>query len=212
MGWYHSGPKLRPSDLTINELFRRYCSTPVLTIIDPVSEEGMLPVKAYVALEEISDDGSTASRTFAHVNCAIEAEEAEEVGVEHLLRDIKDTTVGTLAQAIATKVKSLGSLDRQLAELDAYLEKVLQGSLPVNQRVIAAVQDMFNLLPDLHSPAAQLALTVKTNDQLAAIYVGSLARAVVALHQLIANRIDAAQVATITPKAVSKHTPAAVSE
>ena len=35
----------------------------------------------------------------------IGAEEAEEVGVEHLLRDIKDTTVGTLSQKVTNQVK-----------------------------------------------------------------------------------------------------------
>ena len=39
-------------------------------------------------------DGTPTSRTFDHVPSEIGAEEAEEVGVEHLLRDIKDTTVG----------------------------------------------------------------------------------------------------------------------
>jgi len=43
----------------------------------------------------ILQDGTPTSRTFDHVPSEIGAEEAEEVGVEHLLRDIKDTTVGT---------------------------------------------------------------------------------------------------------------------
>ena len=35
-------------------------------------------------------DGTETRKTFLHVPSAIEAEEAEEIGVEHLLRDIKD--------------------------------------------------------------------------------------------------------------------------
>lgn len=44
--------------------------------------------------ESALKDGTPTSRTFDHVPSEIGAEEAEEVGVEHLLRDIKDTTVG----------------------------------------------------------------------------------------------------------------------
>jgi 26S proteasome regulatory subunit N8 len=45
-----------------------------------------LPTDAYVAIEEIHDDGTPTSKTFEHVTSEIGAEEAEEVGVEHLLR------------------------------------------------------------------------------------------------------------------------------
>lgn len=48
--------------------------------------------------------------TFKHIPCEIGALEAEEIGVEHLLRDIKDTTVSTLAQDVSAKVSSLRGL------------------------------------------------------------------------------------------------------
>lgn len=192
VGWYHSGPKLRASDLKINELIQKYCMTPVLCIVDPIGQGGTLPVQSYVVLEEIQE-GRPVSRTFAHVNSALAAEEAEEVGVEHLLRDIKDGTAGNLTQTIATKTKSLMELEKQLMELDTYLGKVVTGQLPVQQKIISAAQDMFNLLPDVHSATAQLALTVKTNDQLAMIYVGALARAIVSLNDLVTNKLDTLQ-------------------
>ena len=201
VGWYHSGPKLRPSDLTINELFRRYCTTPILAIVDPVmhassgSGNKPSPINAYVAVEEIGDDGSATGRTFAHLPSAIESEEAEEVGVEHLLRDIRDTPLGSLSQAINAKSKALGSFDRQLSELDAYLNAVVQGRLPLNHGIMASVQDMFNLLPDPEDPAVVAASQVTTNDQLASLHVGALARALIALNDLVANKLDAAAAA-----------------
>src|SRR4051794_7769380 len=39
IGWYHSGPKLRASDLEINELFKRYTPNPLLVIIDVQPKE-----------------------------------------------------------------------------------------------------------------------------------------------------------------------------
>lgn len=32
IGWYSTGPKLRPADLDINELVSKYCTDPVLLI------------------------------------------------------------------------------------------------------------------------------------------------------------------------------------
>ena len=55
IGWYHSGPKLRASDLEINELFKRYTPNPLLVIIDVQPKEVGVPTDAYVAVEEIKD-------------------------------------------------------------------------------------------------------------------------------------------------------------
>ena len=58
-------------------------------------------------MEEIHDDGTPTTKTFEHVPSEIGAEEAEEVGVEHLLRDIKDTSVGSLSQRITNQLLGL---------------------------------------------------------------------------------------------------------
>lgn len=58
IGWYHSGPKLRASDLEINELFKRYTPNPLLVIIDVQPKESGVPTDAYFAVEEIKDVGA----------------------------------------------------------------------------------------------------------------------------------------------------------
>lgn len=55
IGWYHSGPKLRSSDLEINELFKRYTPHPVLVIVDVKPKDVEIPTDAYFAIEEIKD-------------------------------------------------------------------------------------------------------------------------------------------------------------
>ncbi|KAG8217997.1 JAB1/Mov34/MPN/PAD-1 ubiquitin protease-domain-containing protein [Butyriboletus roseoflavus] len=94
IGWYHTGPKLRASDQEINDLFKRYIAKPVMVIVDVRPDTVGIPTDAYFA------DGTETRKTFLHVPSAIEAEEAEEIGVEHLLRDIKDSTTTTLATRI----------------------------------------------------------------------------------------------------------------
>ncbi|KAK4461145.1 maintenance of mitochondrial structure and function-domain-containing protein [Cladorrhinum samala] len=200
IGWYHSGPKLRASDLEINELFKRYTPNPLLVIIDVQPKEAGVPTDAYFAVEEIKDDGTTTSKTFVHTPSIIEAEEAEEIGVEHLLRDIRDVAVGTLSTRITNQLQSLQGLHLRLRDIQAYLQKVLDGQLPVNHAILGNLQDIFNLLPNLSSPKAdgagaktddlQHAMSIKTNDQLMAIYLSSLIRAITAFHDLIENKIQ----------------------
>ncbi|KAK1072565.1 proteasome regulatory particle subunit [Friedmanniomyces endolithicus] len=218
IGWYHSGPKLRASDLEINELFKRYTPNPLLVIIDVQPKDVGVPTDAYFAVEEIKDDGTTTSKTFVHTPGTIEAEEAEEIGVEHLLRDIRDVAVGTLSTRITSQLQSLQGLHLRLQDIGSYLQRVLDGDLPVNHAILANLQDVFNLLPNLSTPKATgkdlptingavngsigisggisentelaKAMSTKTNNQLMSIYLSSLIRAITAFHDLIENKIQ----------------------
>jgi 26S proteasome regulatory subunit N8 len=59
----------------------------------------------------------------------IGAEEAEEVGVEHLLRDIKDTTVGTLSQKVTNQIMGLKGLHSKLNDMNSYVQQVCNALL-----------------------------------------------------------------------------------
>merc|ERR1711963_811481 len=166
VGWYHTGPKLHPNDIAINDLLRKYYSQSVLVIVDAKPKDLGLPTEAYIAVEEVHDDGSPTTKTFDHVPSEIGAEEAEEVGVEHLLRDIKDTTVGTLSQRITNQLMGLKGLHSHIQDIDSYVGKVVAGKLPINHQVVYQLQDIFNLLPDVKLLEFVKSVYVKTNDQM----------------------------------------------
>ncbi|XP_002049457.3 26S proteasome non-ATPase regulatory subunit 7 [Drosophila virilis] len=189
VGWYHTGPKLHQNDIAINELIRRYCPNSVLVIIDAKPKDLGLPTEAYIAVEEVHDDGSPTSKTFEHVPSEIGAEEAEEVGVEHLLRDIKDTTVGSLSQKITNQLMGLKGLNAQLRDIKQYLQRVGDGKMPINYQIVYQLQDIFNLLPDITNDQFTGTMYVKTNDQMLVVYLASMVRSIIALHNLINNKL-----------------------
>lgn len=113
--------------------------------------------------------------------------------------------VGTLSTRITNQLQSLQGLHLRLREIGAYLQKVLDGELPVNHAILGSLQDVFNLLPNLAAPAegalkgagagagvSELshAMGIKTNDQMMAIYLSSLIRAITAFHDLIENKVQ----------------------
>lgn len=194
IGWYHTGPKLRSSDLEINELIKRFTPRPVMVIIDPQRDDVGIPTDAYVAVEEIKDDGTATQKTFMHVPSTIEAEESEEVGVEHLLRDIRDTTtMGSLSDRVSQQLASLHGLHRRLMDIRDYLQAVLRGELPVNHEIVYELQNVFNYLPDLEKPETVRSFRVANNDRLLIVYLSSLIRSVIALHALVNNRLEMAR-------------------
>lgn len=220
IGWYHSGPKLKASDLQINDLFKKYAvgNNPLLLIVD-VKQQGVgLPTDAYMSIEQVKDDGTSTEKTFLHLPCSIEAEEAEEIGVEHLLRDVRDQAAGNLSVRLTNQLKSLKGLQSKLNDIVSYLNKVINKELPVNHTILGKLQDVFNLLPNLgdsnelvgfgteNSDARkdnipniatnnnhnnlQKALTMKTNDELMIIYISNLVRTIIAFDNLIENKIQ----------------------
>lgn len=61
-------------------------------------------------------------------------------GVEHLLRDVKDATISTLATDVSAKLQALKGLKSRLLEIQEYMELVLDGKLPVNHDIMTYLQ------------------------------------------------------------------------
>eukprot|EP00668_Euglena_longa_P021282 GGOE01026494.1.p1 GENE.GGOE01026494.1~~GGOE01026494.1.p1 ORF type:complete len:343 (+),score=67.24 GGOE01026494.1:53-1030(+) len=123
VGWYSTGPKIKPNDLQIHQIFRRYCTHPVYCIIEVEPKDLGIPTSSYIVKEETEDESSEPKLTFQHVPSSIGALEAEEIGVEHLLRDVSDTTVSTLSTQVKDKVAALTGLYSRLEEIKAYLNQ-----------------------------------------------------------------------------------------
>jgi len=189
VGWYSTGPKIKPSDLSIHELYRRYCPEPVLVVMDVQPKELELPMEAYYSIEEATSD-EVFKRTFLHVQSTVGAVEAEEVGVEHLLRDIKNASASTLAVRVGDKVTALKGLVAKIRDISVYLGDVVTGKLPMNPEIIYNLQEIFNLLPDQDNEEMVQSFATTTNDMMLALYLGSMLRSTLALHNLINNKIQ----------------------
>uniref|UniRef100_A0A7S1ZWB8 MPN domain-containing protein n=1 Tax=Trieres chinensis TaxID=1514140 RepID=A0A7S1ZWB8_TRICV len=202
VGFYSTGPQIRPNDLRIHSLLKRFvppgaATPPVFVIIDVRPDRQSIPTTAYKVVEEVDSTKSTGGpsknaevrKSFAHVPSLIGALEAEEVGVEHLLRDINDPTVSTVASLIKAKMAGLSALTEKLVEMKDYLEAVVEGRMKVNQDIIANMQAILNLLPNLNVDELVRAMLVKTNDLHMVIYLSALIRSVIALHDLVNNKI-----------------------
>jgi hypothetical protein len=62
------------------------------------------------------------------------------LGVEHLLRNVKDATISTLASDVSAKLQALKGLKGRLADVQEYLGAVLEGKLPVNNDIMTYLQ------------------------------------------------------------------------
>merc|ERR1719326_2620822 len=59
----------------------------------------------------------------------------------------------------------------------------------MNQEIVYQLQEIFNLMPDQDSDELVRSFAVETNDTMLALYLGSMLRSTVVLHNLINNKI-----------------------
>lgn len=193
VGWYSTGPKIKQVDIEINELFREYTPDPVFVIIDvnPSHSKLEIPTQAYISIESRPEEQSKSMnrRQFKHLICEIGAYEAEEVGVEHLLRGVVDSTESSLADHIGAKLNSLRGLKNRLNDINKYLDNVVQGNLPINNSIIYNLQDIFSYIPDLGVTDLVKSFSVNSNDNHMIIYLSSIVRSILSLHDLINNKL-----------------------
>ena len=97
-------------------------------------------------------------KSFFHIESSVAAYEPEEIGVEHLLREIKDISLNSIESNIHSKVQALKGLSGKIEGIRNYLAKVREGKMPVNNKVMGvlqvslyAIQEIVNLLPNLDS-------------------------------------------------------------
>lgn len=193
IGWYSTGPKCKPADLEIHELYRKYCPQPIYVIVD-INQKEELPIEAYLSVEEPTSD-SRFRRTFVHVPFSVGSFEAEEVGLEHLLRDLTNVTTSTMSKKVQSKIGALKSLASKLGEIVDYLGGVISGTYTANPSIIYMLQDIFNLFPVMDNEDLVEAFAINMNDTTLTLYLGSIIRAMVALHNLINNMAENKRIA-----------------
>lgn len=106
---------------------------------------------------------------------------------------MQDSTVSSLASDIWNKLNSLKGLEKHILEIEGYLQSVIDGRIElsdVNQQIIYNLQDIFNLSPNLRLEPFVKALARKSNDMNMNVYVASLIRSIIALHDLINNKLE----------------------
>ena len=191
LGWYATGSTFREHDLELNEIWARYAPFPVLLVLDVrATREFELPTKAFYSVRGVNEKGLVV-RTFKNIACSVDAYEAEEVGVEHLVREIKDLNMDSLQSKLGAKVGSLLALEKKVETIRGYLTDVLEGRRRQDPQIVRALHQIMSRLPKLLSEELKQVMSTRMNDNYLSIYVSSLVKGVINIHYLLNNRIKA---------------------
>jgi 26S proteasome regulatory subunit N8 len=189
IGWYSSKHTVSPNDLDIHHSMRRYTPQPVFITTDVgASDPHEIPVSAYIGVEIVRTDGHPMVTSFQNIPTVVDFLEIEEIGVEHLLRDIKDVDVSAIGTTLTNSTHGLAALESRLKKISNYLGDVIAKKLPVDPEIIGIVQSIFNFLPNLVLPDTARSVMTESDQSSFEIFLGQLCRSVVVVHDLVNHR------------------------
>lgn len=185
VGWYSSGPTICPNDILLHLLVaNRFCPNPIYCVVNTDPTRKGSPVSAYTTIA--GREGAPVE--FRNVPTELGSSEAEDIGIEHLLRDLTDSTVTTLSSQVVDRQVSLNHLEQLLQVIQQYLTDVADGRLPVCVDVLEVLQEVMNIRPRLHQIKHSKEMIVWSNDQALTTFVAAMGRCVMALYDVISNR------------------------
>ncbi|KCZ81925.1 hypothetical protein H312_00686 [Anncaliia algerae PRA339] len=164
LGWYHTGGKMHKNDLLISKSLEQFITSPYMLIVS-VLPTNRLPVEVF----QLEND------QLHYKKICIEAEESEEVGVEHLLRGIKreDNHFENVMK------ESLKSYKSSLIKIEEYLDDVLQGKIKKNYKILSILQECLNERPQF---------VYSEEEKLLECYSVELTKVIVGLNDLETNK------------------------
>ncbi|KAK7199642.1 19S proteasome non-atpase subunit 8 [Novymonas esmeraldas] len=186
IGWYSSGPTIQPNDMLLHLLVAdRFCPNPVYCVVNTDPGNKGVPVLAYTTVQ--GREG-TRSLEFRNIPTHLGAEEAEEIGIEHLLRDLTDSTITTLSTQVQERELSLIHLCKVLQQIEEYLTDVGNAVMPISEDVLEVLQELISLQPEIYACRSSTEMIRHTNDEAIATFLAAIARCIGALHGVIMNR------------------------
>lgn len=186
VGWYSSGPDIQMNDMLLQMLVAdSFCPNPVYCIVNTDSHNKGVPVMAYTTVQA---SVGTRLLEFRTIPTHLGSEKAEEIGIEHLLRDVTDSTITTLSTQIQERELSVNHLLRILRQIEEYLEDVGSGVLPMSEDVLGVLQELISLQPDIFMQKNSTAMIRHTNDEAISTYLAALGRLISAIHVVLVKR------------------------
>lgn len=191
IGWYSSLATVSPNDLEIHRKMSEYCpdTDPIFLTTDVgASDPHEIPACAFLGAESVRRDGQPITTSFRNIPTSVEFLEVEEIGVEHLLRDIKDVDMSAIGCTLTNSIHGLAALEHRLRAISQYLGEVIEGKLQLDNEILGVIQSIFNLLPNFELKETVDALNMKSDDATFIIFISQLCRSVVSLHELVNDR------------------------
>ncbi|EPR78411.1 26s proteasome regulatory subunit [Spraguea lophii 42_110] len=166
LGWYHSGPNISDRDPAITESFKFYLDDPLLLIVNVnIADNDDVPARVFY----------TMNNKMVPMETIIGGEEVEEVGVIHLLKNIKGKGENRMNEI----KNSMKIYEQKLMEIEEEIQNMIDGKTHKSEELVLALQDCVEEIQSIN---------VSGKEYEGKVFVSSVTKSMVNLQDLERNR------------------------
>ncbi|XP_016439962.1 eukaryotic translation initiation factor 3 subunit F-like [Nicotiana tabacum] len=171
VGWFSTGFGVTGGSALIHDFYSRETTNPIHLTVDTGFTNGEASVKGFVSVHLSIGDQPLAAQ-FQEVPLDLRMVEAERVGFDIL----KTTTVDKLPNDLEGMEASMQRLLSLIDDIYKYVDDVVEGRVPQDNKIGRFISDTVASLPKLSSQDFDKLINDGLQDQLLLLYLASLTR------------------------------------
>jgi len=189
IGWYTVAPRPTTRHTMLHEQFTKYCSTPLLLILQPslalISSSDVnaqtLPFKAYEPTIELRDRRSRS--VYIEVPYTVETGEAERIAVDWTARGGGSGT--SLESHLQTQRSAVKMLHERILILIKYVTEVIAGQARPDQTTLRSLSALIASLPASENKYFREEFDTEYEDVQLTVFLSSLTKSTNILNDLV---------------------------
>jgi translation initiation factor 3 subunit F len=183
VGWYATGNEITEHSVLIHEFYSRETPSPVHLCVDTEMHNIRMGIAAYIGAPMGVPDQTTGT-LFTPVKCQSLYYEPDRIGLKVLAKtlDTPDSTV-SLETDLEHVANSVENLQEMLAKATEYVNKVIDGSEPVNEANGRYLLDTICAIPKVDVVQFEKMFNNSLQDVLMVSYLGNLVKSQVGLQE-----------------------------
>ncbi|XP_059280383.1 eukaryotic translation initiation factor 3 subunit F-like [Lycium ferocissimum] len=171
VGWFSTGSGVTGGSALIHEFFSRETTNPIHLTVDTGFTNGEASVKGFVSVH-LSIGHQQLAAQFQEIPLDLRMVEAERIGFDIL----KTTAVDKLPNDLEGMEASMQRLLALIDDIYKYVDDVVEGRVPQDNKIGRFISDTVASLPKLSSQDFDKLVNDGLQDQLLLLYLASLTR------------------------------------
>ncbi|KAG4079277.1 hypothetical protein HA402_007000 [Bradysia odoriphaga] len=177
LGWYTTGDAPSEQDIHVHKQICQINECPIMLQLNPsIRSIDHLPVALYESIIDIVHGEAT--MLFVPLTYTLATEEAERIGVDHVVRmstnDVGEKSV--VAEHLLTQYSAIKMLHSRVKVVLEYIKSVENGTLQPNHEVLREAYSLSHRLPVVQGSTFREEYYTQSNDVALITYLGSLTK------------------------------------
>jgi len=190
LGWYTIGEAPTESDIKVHKQICEINESPVFLKLNPGSRHSKLPVNMYESVIDLVNGEATL--LFVQVPYALETEQAERIGLDHMARLSSTQTSGESSSSVASEhlrcqLNAVKMLRDRVRLIRDYVKDTQNKTIPWNHDILREAYNLSHRLPVVSSSMFKDEFYNQCNDVALMTYLGMLTKGSNTMNQFVSK-------------------------